>query len=410
MNEAKQIIIVAYFFPPLGLAGVHRSLAMANFFAEQGHDVTVITVKDIAYPVYDKSLLKQIDGRVKVARVGSLDPSRLLHALRLDFAHDTLRRLFHRGLGRPAFPDNKAGFAAPALRELRSIVRDDIDTIVITTSPPVSAHKVGLQARKSLNLKWISDWRDIWGSLPYSAEIVEDGEEYTKSVLYAADLVSATSKLTLKRFGRHAAKKKLYFLPNGYDEVDFETPRAPVRMSVGLYGTLSRLTDAKLILRWLARFRDEYPRRFYEIRHTGHVDVPNFKSLLDSLELDHHFHSDGFRDHRESIQKVRANKVNIISLADDLDTSFIVPSRLFELLRAEPPLIGVLPEGNAARNLLAEHEFGRVSVVDKYDSFAAILESYLEEPVEPPGSRRAGVNVFERHTQFEEFQRAVMAL
>jgi glycosyltransferase involved in cell wall biosynthesis len=410
MSETKQIIIVAYFFPPLGLAGVHRSLAMANFFAEQGHDVAVITVKDIAYPVYDQSLLKRIDSRVKVVRVGSMDPSRLLHALKLDFAHDMMRRLSHHGFTPSRFPDNKVGFVVPALRELAQLIREDTDTILITTSPPVSAHRVGIQAKPSFDLKWVSDWRDIWGSLPYSHEIRGAAAAYMREAVETADLLSATSKLTLTEFSRCADEKRLYFLPNGYDEADFDTPRDPVRMSVGFYGTLSELTDAKLILEWLARFREENPRSFYEIRHTGHVDIPNFRSLLDSVDLRHHFHSDGFCDHEEAIRKVRTNKVNIVSLAKDLDTSYIVPSRLFEMLRAEPPLIAVLPKGNATRNLLFEHSFQGVTVVDNYESFAETLKIYLEAPVEQTGSKRFGVEVFERRFELAEFQRAIMAL
>ena len=78
-----RVIIVSYYFPPLGLAGTARPVALANFFAARGDEVSVVTVKPIAYPAYDKSMETEIDKRVNVIRVGSTDPARLSRFLPL---------------------------------------------------------------------------------------------------------------------------------------------------------------------------------------------------------------------------------------------------------------------------------------------------------------------------------------
>ena len=66
-----RVLVVSYYFPPLGLAGTARPVALANFLAARGHEVFVISVKAIAYPAYDDAMEAQIDPRVRVIRVGS---------------------------------------------------------------------------------------------------------------------------------------------------------------------------------------------------------------------------------------------------------------------------------------------------------------------------------------------------
>ncbi|MFH2055142.1 MAG: hypothetical protein ABIJ61_04220, partial [bacterium] len=155
-SDTRNIIIVAYFFPPLGMAGTHRPLAWANYLAA-GHRVTVLTVKPIAYPVYDASQLRQLDSRVKVVRAGSTDPARVakfLPFLASERVRDTARQSRARQL---FFPDSRIGFVRPAWRKLKKLLAADNDSILITTSPPVSSHLLGLRAKAATGCKWLSD-------------------------------------------------------------------------------------------------------------------------------------------------------------------------------------------------------------------------------------------------------------
>jgi glycosyltransferase involved in cell wall biosynthesis len=413
MSGARNIVIVAYYFPPLGLAGTTRPLAMANFLASKGHNVTVVTVKDISYPVFDKSLVEKIDDRVKVERVESKDPARKLKKLGLSMFEKQIKAALRGRSETLGFPDSKLGFVQPALQQVGRVIREGGETIVLTTSPPVSVHKVGLLLKVSADIKWVSDWRDIWQSLPVtelSDDLQQRARDYTLDVLRKGHLISATSPKTIDHFSEILPSGNYRFLPNGYDESDFAPERKPTRMSIGLYGTINHLVDIHKVLKWIRDFRAENPQLVYEIRHTGYVDIPGFRSVLDSVELAHYFRCDGYLPHHESIQRIRSNKVNIISLTEKRDTSFIVPSKLFELLRAEPPVIAVLPRGNAARAILERHTFEGVRVTDRYEDFARALEEFLTEPEPNSGWRRNGVDVFERRNQFEHFHEELLKL
>ena len=64
----KNILIVAYFYPPLGGAGVQRTLKFAKFLKKFGYNVFVLTVNNEKGTIKDESLkLESTDG-IKVFR------------------------------------------------------------------------------------------------------------------------------------------------------------------------------------------------------------------------------------------------------------------------------------------------------------------------------------------------------
>jgi len=74
----KTVLLVAYYFPPMGMGGVGRPYALFRYLPDYGYNVIVLTVKDILYPQYDYSLLNEGD-KSCIYRTGSLDPARLLY-------------------------------------------------------------------------------------------------------------------------------------------------------------------------------------------------------------------------------------------------------------------------------------------------------------------------------------------
>ena len=414
MNSAgRNIVIVAYYFPPLGLAGTHRPLAMANYLARAGHQVTVLTVKEIAHPVYDSSQLDLLDPRVKVVRAGSRDPARIAHCLPF-VSRRFLRLSSVAGAAKAAFfPDSKVGFVRSAWRVLKRLLEKSDDPLLITTSPPVSSHLLGLSAKQELGCKWVADWRDIWESVPpeEGGELRQRSQTLIEQVLASADLLTATSPRTIEHWRTMQTDREYLFLPNGYDEVDFDSPRPPATATIGIYGTINHLVEIERLLEWIAHCRTKHPALTIRIVHTGLVRLTDFDHLLAKFDLTDCWRSDGYLPHYESVQRLRANAVNLISLTKKPDTSYAIPSKLFELLRAEPPLIAILPEDGATRHLLEEHCFQGVYLVDDQEQFVATASECLgSSALGSKSISRAGVEVFERTNQFSGFERRLCRL
>ena len=61
MTPEKDILLLSYYFPPLGMGGVGRPYALYRHLPECGYNVIVLTVKDVLYPAYDYSMLDDED-------------------------------------------------------------------------------------------------------------------------------------------------------------------------------------------------------------------------------------------------------------------------------------------------------------------------------------------------------------
>lgn len=375
-------------------------MALANFFARRGDNVFVVTVKPIAYPAFDKSMEEQIDERVKVVRVGSTDPARVSRFLPILWLKKILGKSAKRSVASTLFPDSKFGFVQPAIRAMKKLLTPDGVTLVITTSPPVSAHIVGIEAARQPHVKWIADWRDIWSSLPFagdSGETLAKAEALQKAIVERATLVTATSPMTVMTLGRkYQADTKTMFIPNGFSEDDFRDQIQPEPRTIGVYGTLNHLIGFERVADWLGQYARSDGARDFKLVHVGHLDLPKFEEILKRNSLSDRFSSTGYMPHQQSLNLIRSSVVNLIALGGEHDTSYVVPSKLWELLRAEAPLIAILPKDNAAREILAAREFPGVWIVDTAVEFAAALKATLGE-----GSKYRGLRRAEEYDEFE---------
>src|SRR5574341_72662 len=148
----KKVLIIAYYFPPLGGAGVQRALKFAKYLPEFGWEPVVLTVKKISYPAWDETFLQEIPPGAKIWRSGSLDPQRLVYLFsRLSNLKpakqksgptgQTSERL--RFLKWFFIPDSKIGWSPFALGKGLRLVRKEKIDLIFSTSPPTTSHMVG---------------------------------------------------------------------------------------------------------------------------------------------------------------------------------------------------------------------------------------------------------------------------
>ena len=64
----KNILIIAYYYPPKGGAGVQRTSKFANYLNKLGYNVSVLTVKEDSEGLIDESLKDDILSDIKVYR------------------------------------------------------------------------------------------------------------------------------------------------------------------------------------------------------------------------------------------------------------------------------------------------------------------------------------------------------
>ena len=244
-----RLLVITYYWPPSGGAGVQRCLKFVKHLAEFGVEATVITVDPAraTYPVLDESLLAEVPPAVRVIRTDTAEPFGSYQKL-------TGRAVPHGGFaneGRPSLlqqvsrfvrgnlfiPDPRRGWNRYALAAInRLLTQGETFDAVLTSSPPHSSQLIGLELKKRYGLRWLADLRDPWTDIYYTKDLHRTAPaawldaRYENQVLTQADVVLTTSPATRRLFlDKYPAlpASKFQVLPNGYDEADFTADSVP---------------------------------------------------------------------------------------------------------------------------------------------------------------------------------------
>ncbi|MBI4880113.1 MAG: hypothetical protein HY812_10720, partial [Planctomycetes bacterium] len=78
----RNVLVVAFHFPPIAAAGTHRTLNFARLLSRRGYRVSVLTTSSIAGQAEDAGLLARVPDSVRVERARHLDPYLVLARLR----------------------------------------------------------------------------------------------------------------------------------------------------------------------------------------------------------------------------------------------------------------------------------------------------------------------------------------
>src|SRR5664280_1134648 len=74
-----KVLVIAYYYPPLGLSGVQRTLKFVKYMKGNNWEPVVLTTGNVAYFAHDYSLLKESDeAGVRVVRAGGRGPNSFL--------------------------------------------------------------------------------------------------------------------------------------------------------------------------------------------------------------------------------------------------------------------------------------------------------------------------------------------
>ncbi|MCX7022466.1 MAG: glycosyl transferase family 1, partial [bacterium] len=177
MLAEHRVLLVSYFFPPLGGGGMLRALKLAKYLPAAGWEPEVLTADDPRYHLRDEGALGEVDCPVHRAPARRYpSAARLLGVGGGTGSSPTSKRAVGVGwrgklrTGRARLgnlTDQQAGWSRAARSLALKLARQGRYSTVWTTSPPVSGHLVGLALKRELGLKWVADLRDSWTLGPF---------------------------------------------------------------------------------------------------------------------------------------------------------------------------------------------------------------------------------------------------
>ena len=421
-REAKRrILVVAHNFPPLAGGGVHRPVKFARYLRELGWEVEVLSVKDIRYHAYDRSVLAELEG-IPVHRAGSLEPLRLNWLLGwrpvaggADVAgFKTLEEMargeaaapvsaasrFYGNMARHLFqPDDQIFWVPFGVARAARLVEERRFDAVLTTSPPESCHLVGLALKYLAGARWVADFRDAWSThhlrrgLPFYNKYVNKVLE--KRVLEAADGVVANTAAMARHVAKFGGPRlKILTLPNGFDPADFGEPLPKAENGdfvVVHNGSFRGGRRARPLLEGFASARErdgDFAARakLYLLGVNRADDV----RAAEGLGLKGVVFHVGYLRHADALRACGGADVLALVMAAE-EGPGLVPGKLYEYLGLGRPVLAAVPPGEV-RDILGRATRG-AAVVGPEDS-GAIADALREFF----GAWRRGGIIYETNT------------
>lgn len=369
----QKILIITYYWPPSGGAGVQRWVKFVKYLPDYGIEPIVLTVDPeyASYPVVDKSLMNELPPNLKVYYTKSNEPFNYYKKIsgKSDIPHAGFANESNAGLLQKAsrfirgnffIPDARKGWNKFAFEKAKQLITEHNIFTFITTSPPHSSQLIGLKLKSELKINWIADLRDPWTDIYYYKQMYHTPMAkrtdlaYEKNVLTHADQVIVVSDAIKKQFLSKSTKlteSKFSVIPNGYDEADFNGQKIKKtnQFIITYTGTLASNYNIEAFLKAVFKLTEETGENKVILRFVG-VVAENFKNLIENTSLGKITEFVGHVEHSQSIRYLLSSTILFLAIPDVKNNEGILTGKLFEYLGAQKPIIGIGPvEGDAAK-------------------------------------------------------------
>jgi glycosyltransferase involved in cell wall biosynthesis len=402
MTKGRRVLLVSYFFPPVGGAGVQRAAKFAKYLPQFGWDVSVLTVSNPSVPLLDGSLPADVPESTLIRKARTWEPSyavkNAVSAARSSgsgsvrgFAKSAARTIANAVLQ----PDPQVLWAPAAIRAGRALLREVPHDAVLATAPPFSSFLVGRSLARAASLPLVLDYRDEWdisnavwenktlGTLPRFLQ-----RKMQASALHAASAVVATTKMSARALedlcraaDSNAAVETIY---NGYDPDDFDAAPLEEGYRAAAYrlayvGTLWNLTSVEPLVRAveiLAGARPDLASKL-ELVFAGRKTGPQEQWLARLAASPVRVVFKPYVNHADAVALMKGSDGLCVLLSDLPKAERVVPAKLFEYIAARRWILAVAPRGEVW-DLLAGHPAAACVAPRDVQGIVAVLVQELE--------------------------------
>lgn len=376
----KKVLIITYYWPPSGGAGVQRWLKFAKYLPEFGWQPVILTVDPeyASYPQRDESLVREIGPDCLVYTTKSFELYNLYKFISGKkevpyggFANESkesfLQKVSKFLRGNFLLPDPRKGWNKYALKKAEELIREFNIETVVTTSPPHSTQLIGLSLKKRHNIRWIADLRDPWTDIYYYHQFKHTAlarsidRNYERQVIEQADVIVSVSEDVKRIFAeksRMPIAAKTVVIPNGYDEEDFRLKDIPTetRKIITYTGTISEAYDVDKLLDALVRL-DEKLKVQLLIRFVGKIPTTVEQRFRDTgldIELA------GYVDHHKSIEYLLRSDMLLLVIPKVENNKGILTGKFFEYMASQKPILAIGPVDGDLAKIILDTNCGRM--------------------------------------------------
>ena len=394
MKADKRILMIINEFPPTGESGVQRPLKFLKYLAADGWLCHVVTPKHPPKTVLDESLCAEVPASAIIHKTPSwgfkgkaVDK---VAEIRFQGSQSALKAFIMRFLmvlNHVIFPiDKQIGWAPFAFLYSYWLIKKHKIRNIYITAFPFSAFLVGIMLKKCFRdrIFWVADYRDAWQFEPIFEEALPPFRQniirhWDKNVLRFCDRAVFVTPAILKTYTDRFRwlTHKACCITNGYDEADFLDLEANPASSSSIY-YMGKLYDLqrRSILPLLQVMKDldlQLP-----LMHVGTVNEDAQAAIAQGNYDFYEYH--GYVSHQEALELALGARINLLLINDDKQSEDVYSGKVFELLRAQRPILALGPVRGVVKDLIEATHSGEYAHLNNPEEIETALKKLVADP------------------------------
>jgi len=367
---SKKVLIITYYWPPSGGAGVQRWLKFAKYLPEFDIEPIIITVNPeyAEYPAHDTDLEKDQEN-LKVIKTKTIEPFGFYKLLTgkkqvpfgsVNSESKSFKSKFTNWVRANLFiPDARFLWKYYAVSAANKVIKEEKIDFIITTSPPNSVHQIGYKLFKKHNIPWIMDLRDPWTNnktaklLPKNKLTKFIDKRIENKLFENCSQLIVVSEGMKQEYQKYAVK--LSVLTNGFDAADYPTiqPEKSEQFVLTYNGNFKNSQNIDAFwasLKELINENNDFKEKLV-LQFVGKITEQSLNSIA-KYGLNSNVNLIPYVEHSKSIELL--NKANLLYLPipNAEGNEGILTGKIFEYLATGKPILGIGPiNGNAAQVL-----------------------------------------------------------
>lgn len=375
-----KVLVLSYYYPPMGLSGVQRTLKFTKYMSRFNWQPTVITAGSVAYFAHDLGMLKEAESAgVNIIRTEAYDLNSMIGKKygTVNMPKEFVRKLYSKFTKTFFIPDNKRAWAKRAYHTAQEILKKEKYDILYVTIPPYSSFHYAALLKKEFDIPLFVDYRDLWFGNQFAFYPTPYHKQKHKKLEYTA--LKASNKIIV--INRRIKEKllvtypflsfdEIIIIPHGFDPQDFEIeeyPRTSSKMKLTYSGIFYENITPEYLIRAFKNLSIERPdiAANIELEFIGHLRDEN-KKLISDLGLNEFVHDYGYLEHSFAVKRLKSSDVLWMMIGNTNNADTISTSKLFEYIGTRKPIFGCVPDG-AAKTALKEYGASFITSPDNID-------------------------------------------
>ena len=375
-----KVLVIAYYYPPMGLSGVQRVLKFTKYFKQFNWEPTVITTGKTGYFAHDSYMLKEAESlKNNIIRVGGKGINSSLSSKgTIKMPAEWLRKLLSNTSKTFFIPDNKKSWALKAIEKAKELLSNEEYDAIFVSAPPFSAFVEIAKLREDYNIPLFVDYRDLWVDNQF-AFYPTPYHKYKHKTLEDAALRKSDKIIVVNRRIKEELLKNYQFLsfddiliiPHGFDPQDFENNininRNNSKMKLTYSGSFYEKLTPKYLLKAFKKITIQRPdvAANIELHFVGDFRKENRK-LVKRLKIQDYVFEHGYLTHEYAIQKIVASDVLWMMLGTGKNYDTVTPGKLFEYFGTKKAILVCVPDG-ASKAAAEKYEASFITAPDNID-------------------------------------------